>query len=264
MTTLTPQITALLARAATAEHLIVASDFDGTLAFFHDDPMAVRPLAGTIEALQHLACLPHTTSALVSGRDLATLAHLTDNPHNITLIASHGAQSNNPRIADETPLTDTQQAALAHLNHLAHTLKQRYPGITIENKSAAVVIHVRQLPPEQRKEAIDAAITTIRTHTNLEPLLGKNVVETAVLHATKGGALTTLASLTHPQTALVYFGDDLTDETVFETFHDPQTSFTFKVGDGLTSATTRLPDPHYVLAALTCLTHLRTQHTQHT
>ena len=53
-----------LARAAAAESLLVATDFDGVLAPFDVDPMAVRPAAGGMESLRALAALPATTVAI--------------------------------------------------------------------------------------------------------------------------------------------------------------------------------------------------------
>ena len=87
-------VRALDAVAATPR-LLVASDFDGTLAPLVTDPLQARALPGGLEALREAAALPGVTAAVVSGRDLDTLATLTEIgvDDGITLVGSHGAQT---------------------------------------------------------------------------------------------------------------------------------------------------------------------------
>src|SRR5450631_2477444 len=76
--------------------VLVAVDFDGTLAPFVLDPMQARAVPGGLEALRDAAACGGVTVAVVSGRDLATLAALTGiGPQDgVTLVGSHGAQTN--------------------------------------------------------------------------------------------------------------------------------------------------------------------------
>ena len=62
-----------VARVAARDHLLVASDFDGTLAPLVDDPARARALPAAEAALVSLATLPRTEVALLSGRSLASL-----------------------------------------------------------------------------------------------------------------------------------------------------------------------------------------------
>ena len=62
-----------VARVAGRDHLLVASDFDGTLAPLVDDPARARALPAAEAALVSLATLPRTAVALLSGRSLASL-----------------------------------------------------------------------------------------------------------------------------------------------------------------------------------------------
>ena len=61
---------------AARPRVLVAVDFDGTLAPFVTDPLQARALPGGLEALRGAAALGGVTAAVVSGRDLATLAAL--------------------------------------------------------------------------------------------------------------------------------------------------------------------------------------------
>ena len=69
-----------LGRLATTPRLLVALDFDGTLAPEVDQPMAARPLPESKEAIRRLLELEGTSVALVSGRDLASLDRISEMP----------------------------------------------------------------------------------------------------------------------------------------------------------------------------------------
>ena len=85
-----------VAAFAARPRVLVAVDFDGTLSPFVLDPMQARAVPGALEALRAAAALDGVTVAVVSGRDLATLAALTGlGLHDgVILIGSHGAQTN--------------------------------------------------------------------------------------------------------------------------------------------------------------------------
>jgi len=83
-------IRALDTVAATA-HLLVASDFDGTVSPIVPKPTDARPLPGAADALRALAGLPSTTVALVSGRALGSLREVSSMPPAVHLVGSHGA-----------------------------------------------------------------------------------------------------------------------------------------------------------------------------
>lgn len=243
-----------LGRVAVADSLLVATDFDGVLAPFDIDPMAVRPAPGGLEALRRLASLPRTTVAVVSGRDLDTLRTLTsiaeDEP--IVLIGSHGAESSSRAVRDAmeaATISPEDEARLAAITaDITRLISERHPSATLEHKAAAVVVHTRGLP----REVADAAVTEARevalTHPGVKVLKGKSVLELSVSHADKGSAVTALGR-DRAVTARVYFGDDVTDEDVFTRLTRPE-DVTVKVGTGSTAAHYRVDDEPAVVAAL--------------
>lgn len=242
--------------AAEAGVLLLATDFDGTIAPFMDDPMAVRPLSGAVEALTEAAALPHTVAALVSGRDLATLETLSGAPSSVALIGSHGGQSTHSAVAGTDALTDAHLATLDRLAEVFEELQQRHPGARIERKAAAVVWHTRGLPePDNARALADAAEWAVE-RCGVEPMFGKDVVECAVLDVSKGHALRTLATALEAD-AVVYLGDDVTDETVFTEFAGTPGALMVKIGEGDTAATLRLPGPEQAVEAITRLVQLR-------
>ena len=70
--------------------LLVALDFDGTLAPEVDVPDDARAIPAAREAVLRLLRVPHTRVALVSGRAMESLIRVTDLPDNVLLFGSHG------------------------------------------------------------------------------------------------------------------------------------------------------------------------------
>ena len=55
-----------LVQLARTPRLLVACDYDGTLAPIVADPTAAKPLPESVHALRSLAALPATTTAVIS------------------------------------------------------------------------------------------------------------------------------------------------------------------------------------------------------
>lgn len=256
MTALPDRLVAALQEVAAVPRLLVASDFDGVLAPLVLDPSASRAQDGTLEDLAATAALPRTDAALVSGRDLDTLAGLTvEAGDGVVRLGSHGAQSSRD---DTATLDETAAAHLAALDvFVTEGLAARCPDVRREDKPAAVVLHTRGLGPEL-VEAADRLATEAAELDGVRLLRGKSVFELSVVEADKGSALLALAEALGSD-ALVYLGDDVTDEHVFEVAR-PQ-DVTVKVGDGETAARHRVPTCEDVPAILSLLRETRTDRT---
>ncbi len=269
MTDARSELRIAVAAFAARPRVLVAVDFDGTLAPFVTDPLQARALPGGLEALVAAAALDDVTAAVVSGRDLATLAALTGiGPDaGVTLIGSHGAQTSlgqhtNPgdpaNPGDRSNLHPAGDAAFldeeatARLNVLRGELEAirfRYPSVRLENKPSAVVLHTRGVEPSVAAAATAAAHEVGARYAGVHVMPGKDVVELTVLEANKGNALVDLARATSSD-ATLYLGDDVTDERAFAAL-DPQSGdLTVKVGEGETVAAQRVPDPESVVALL--------------
>lgn len=235
-----------LSCAASRPTLVVATDFDGVLAPIVLDPMSSRPVEGTIEDLRRLAGRPGVYVALVSGRDLATLSQLTgvrlDGP--IRLVGSHGAETSTGR--DWGGLTPSQTAVLTRLTRQVRALRPSAPDIRIEHKPSAVVVHTRGLD-ETAKAAVTKEAKTLGRQPGVHLKTGKDVIELTVVRADKGTAVMHLAAEVGAD-AVVYLGDDATDEDVFERMgpHDVGV----KVGPGQTAARWRVDGPADVAEVL--------------
>ena len=80
-----------LRELARVRRLLVALDFDGTLAHLADDPQAVAPVPSATTALRALAADDGVVLALVSGRPIAFLDEMLA-PHRFDIAGLHGAQ----------------------------------------------------------------------------------------------------------------------------------------------------------------------------
>lgn len=247
-----PDLRQALETVAAAPHLLVATDFDGVLAPFVLDPMDARPQAGTIESLTTLAGSPRTHTAVVSGRDLETLAALTGlGGSATTLIGSHGAQTSR---ADSGLVTPEVAARLADLrSQVEQEVADADPRIRLEHKPTAVVLHTRGLPDDAVATATDIGTRAAATE-GVTLLSGKGVHELSVVRADKGTALRALAEDVGVD-AIVYLGDDVTDEHVFAVLGEDDLGI--KVGPGETAALVRVADCTEVPPVLAAVASLR-------
>ena len=232
-----------LAADAGRRPVLVALDFDGTLAPLQDDPQASRILPDGVEALTRLAAAEGVALALVSGRALHDLHALAEVPEGTYLIGSHGAER--ARVTrygldrDVVQLTDEQSDRLATLGAQAAQVARGRDGVWVETKPTAVVVHTRLAEPDVAGPA-EAEAITLGERLGSGVLHGKDVVEISVLRASKGEALTALRDeLGAP--VVLYAGDDVTDEHAFDALGDDDV--TVKVGAGRTGARFRVDDP---------------------
>jgi trehalose 6-phosphate phosphatase len=236
-----------LAAAARVSRLLVTSDFDGTLAPIVNDPADARPLAEAASALIELADLPATTAALISGRALGVLRELSGAPSTVHLVGSHGAEFESGFIH---PIDEELLARIAaELNEIA----AGRPGVSVETKPASVALHVRNASSADGEAALREARTACESW-DAQATEGKAVLEFAVLTTDKGEAIDILRQQ-HDASAVVYFGDDVTDEKAFRRLRASDVGV--KVGPGDTLARYRLDEPKDVAAALNYLLETR-------
>lgn len=232
-----------LSTAAGVPRLLVASDFDGTIAPIVANPADARPLPAAADALADLAALRSTTAALISGRALRDLSVLSGAPSAVHLVGSHGSEFDAGFL---DAVDDSARALLSDLEQTMAALAQRYPGATIETKPVSVAFHVRNAAPEHAAAALDAALDAVRDW-DVHITEGKAVREFAVIDTDKGEALQLLRRQDDAD-AIVFFGDDVTDEKAFGRLDVADVGV--KVGSGPTRAAYRVETPDDVATAL--------------
>lgn len=240
-----------LSDLAEAGVLLVAVDFDGTLAPIVPKPMDARAVPGSIEALCDLAAAPHTAAAIITGRSREDLRTLTGAPTGVDLVGSHGMEF---ATGFAVALTAAQQQLLELLNTVANALVDRFPGMSVECKPASVAVHLRNVAPTLRADATRTVDKELVALPGVEVTRGKFVIELAVIDTDKGSAIDLLRARVGAE-AVLFVGDDTTDEKAFARLAEHDVGV--KVGPGITQANLRVADPHEVAALLRELVRLR-------
>jgi trehalose 6-phosphate phosphatase len=244
VSSLDPELRAALGELAGASRLLVALDFDGVLAPIVPVPSDARPLPASADALRGLAARPDTLVALVSGRGLADLRAVSGAEPPVRLVGSHGGEFDD----GEEALDDAQRARLEELVEQVKQLVDGEPGVTLEAKPAGVAVHIRNAAPEVGTRVLDAVRTGPAAGQGIESTPGKAVLDLSVMETSKGSAVDVLRERFEAD-AVLFAGDDVTDETAFKRLRSGDVGV--KVGDGDTAARYRVADPQAMADLLT-------------
>lgn len=235
---------------ATTERLLVVSDFDGTLAGLGPSAMEVPVHGPSLDALEWLARLPQTQAAVLSGRDLAALRQVSRMGPPVVLAGSHGAETDGE---EQTGPSDSQLMTLEEVSVILEELAAPVEGAFVEHKPFHRVLHaIRATDKEAAAGALEQAMKIRIPGAHVKP--GKFIVEVGVTHMTKGTWLRQAARAFNA-TAVVFLGDDTTDEDGFAVLGENDLSV--KVGPGDTAARVRVADITSVGALLQDLARVR-------
>lgn len=240
-----------LSAIAAAPLLLVACDFDGTLAPIVNVPGDARMDARCRDALNALGKLRRTRVALVSGRSLAWLNDAAGLARTPMLFGSHGAECSDVRAPG-------RDAELVHKLHLRLSgFEPRWPGVEVEEKPFGAAVHFRRADPSVGDEVRRAVRAIASEFPSLTVKAGSMVVELTTSDAHKGDALRAAKRISGASHA-VFFGDDVTDEDAFAGM--AEVDLGVKVGPGTTAADARVPGIAQVADALETLYAARRAH----
>ncbi|MGH7775928.1 MAG: trehalose-phosphatase [Candidatus Dormibacterales bacterium] len=181
--------------------VLLATDFDGTLAEITHDPGSAAARPGAAEALAFLAGRLRAV-AVISGRSREALARLLPGP-GLTLRGDYGL---------EAP-TSAEKAALSSFNAEAERALAGTEGVVLERKAGSTSVHFRAAPAlGPRLLEVAAAIAESR---GLRAGRGRMVVEVRPARASKGAALAALIDELEPA-AVIFAGDDEGDREAFQ------------------------------------------------
>lgn len=219
---------------ATTDNLLIVTDFDGTLAGFSPDPAAVPVNTEACEVLTNLASAPATTVAVLSGRGLQDLKSVCPLREPVVLAGSHGAEG-----PGGTNLTLDMRVRLNSVGRRLSDVAAKYgPDVWVESKPYQRVLHVARLAEKDPDAATDAmAKAQLVDPAGTKMLPGKNIVEFSASPSNKGSWLRGAKSH-FDATAVLFIGDDATDEHGFAALGEDDVSI--KVGPGDTVARYRV------------------------
>ncbi|MGO1769354.1 MAG: trehalose-phosphatase [Microbacterium sp.] len=247
---------------ARTDRLLVALDFDGTLAPLRDDPMTSRALPASAAAVARLAALPRTTVAFVSGRTLEHLRLIAehDDDSAVWLSGSHGVEYWRPRGAagtpDDDPLSDGAEAERsARIRAEAKELVEGIEGAWIEDKAVGFAVHTR-LTPRDLADGVHGITDALvaREAPQWRVRRGHDMTEYTWRQEGKDAAIERLRAEVGA-TAVLFAGDDVTDEDALSRLEAQDLGV--RVGPGETHARARVADAAEFAVLLDALADLR-------
>jgi trehalose 6-phosphate phosphatase len=184
--------------------VLLAFDFDGTLAPIVDRPEDARIAPATAQQLAHLA--RHMPVAVVTGRSVADVRQrLGFDPAYV--VGNHGAEGLHG-VLSGPGLTQLRQRLLAATAALDQT------GVSLEDKGLSLALHYRLArDPELALQTISRCLADLPP--DLTTFGGKCVVNVVLRHAPDKGDATLALLQASACDSLLFVGDDVNDEAVF-------------------------------------------------
>jgi trehalose 6-phosphate phosphatase len=226
------------------ERVLFLIDFDGTLVDIAERPDAVEVPGEVLHLLYDLHGRTGGATAIVSGRRMEDLERFVpDFPG--AIIGSHGAEVKDGETFWRHPAAESE--ALSCIRRMAETWAELNPGVLVEDKPCSVALHFRKVPDRMGDgEALLDAV--VRQNPGFMLHHAKMALEVHPDDVSKRAAVGQLMRR-WPRHVPVAFGDDRTDEGMFEVVNAAG-GRSIKVGPGETAADWRLEGPGEVRETL--------------
>jgi trehalose 6-phosphate phosphatase len=249
-------------RIKSAEHVLLLSDYDGTLTTIVERPELAALSIETKNILKRLSRNRHYTIGIISGRALADLRRRVG-VDGIIYAGNHGLEIEGLGSHFLEPLAEEMRPMLHILNTALSAALRGKKGVFVEDKGLTLSVHYR-LAEKSELDKVDDAFTKITAPLNVTGQIkvtrGKKVYEIRPpVDWNKGRAIAWLMArlkqMKGKAGALpVYLGDDLTDEDAFKIVEQNKGISVF-VGEEevQTSAGYFLKSPHEVTELLRML-----------
>jgi len=213
-----------------ASHILLLSDYDGTLTPIVGRPQDALLPSGVREKLGALAKNPAFSIGIISGRSLSDVKALVG-LEEIYYAGNHGLEIEGPGISFISPVGKDTRDEITTLSRRFLERFGSFEGVIVEDKGLSLSVHYRLVKPAEEKEV--AGIFRQLTSPgilrgNIRVATGKKVLEVRpAIDWDKGKAVDTIVkeikALFRAEPLLtIYLGDDTTDEDAFRILHRPQ------------------------------------------
>jgi len=239
------RLTSALASFCRHSEILIALDFDGTLAPLVDDPEASRMIPPARHALEKLTALSGVTVAIVTGRAIDSVKRVADPLQDWFLVGSHGIEVLSP---GDVTTYETPWLVPDDLTEALEAVVTAYPGTRLEHKPFGLALHTRGVDESVAQDAESAAHQACDDWgRDLVVRTGRGIVECSIQETTKGDGIDEVRRRLRPS-AVLFAGDDRTDEDGFAVLGAQDVGI--RVGGGATIAPYRLADESGVAEAL--------------
>ena len=213
-----------------APHLLLLSDYDGTLT-----PIVSRPEEAILspevrEKLYALAQKPTSSVGIISGRSLSELKSMVA-IEGIYYAGNHGLEIEGPGLKFVSQPAELARATIKDLARQLSAALDSIAGIIVEDKGLSLSVHYRLVKKSEENlvaETFQQVISPSLNEGKVRVSSGKKVWEVRPpIDWHKGKAV---AAITREIKALlklepiltIYLGDDTTDEDAFKVIHHPE------------------------------------------
>jgi trehalose 6-phosphate phosphatase len=242
---LTPRNLHTLASFA-ASNVLLAFDYDGTLAPIAATPSSARMRAETRRRLARIA--ERYPCVVISGRTLEDLERRLNGIPVWYLFGNHGFEPHSGSDAHAAQVNDWVDLLSARL--------PAHPGLVIEHKKYSVTVHYRHA--RNKKRVVETIRDAVRELTDVRTVGGAKAVNLLPRGGADKGVAVQRARRMFACDTVIYVGDDDTDEDAFVSA-PPERLMSIRVGArGPTKAQYRLHSQRDVDRLLQQLLHFRT------
>lgn len=185
--------------------LLLATDFDGTLAPIVRQPDLAQALPANLAVIDRLVELG-VHVAVISGRAQHDLRARLPSP--------------GPRIMGDNGIgqtTEAERLALDRFNRKVGRLVAQYAGVWLEPKPGSTSVHYRGAPDAE--SWVQAVTLPMADRLGLIATVARKVVEVRPQRGDKARAISVLISGLQPR-AVIYAGDDEPDRSVFDLLNE--------------------------------------------
>lgn len=216
-----------MARKLDGRHLLLLTDFDGTLAELAPTP-ADAVLSDHVRAeFARMGETPEVSLGVVSGRRLDDVRVRVGSEAKF-VGGLHGLEISGPAESFHHQALDAVVPVIAKLAADAQRQLAWCPGYLLENKTYTLSCHVRMVPEELAERALEefeALAEPLLEGGVLRLLVGSKAIELLpAVNWNKGRAVEWIRARVVPRVAqpvsVVYLGDDRTDEDAFSVLGD--------------------------------------------
>lgn len=195
---------------------LLGFDFDGTLAPIAEDPDEPTISDSLARTLQELVMEKNVLVAIISGRELDDLVERVGIA-GVTYAGNHGLELYRDGERTVPNSVERYRESVRTVCANIRSNVSAVPGCHVEEKGLTLAVHVRETPPDRTDEVRQIVFDIVGAYEGVRADEGKHLFDVRPdIPWNKGTVMKMLEDEIPVDWQTLYFGDDTTDEDVFE------------------------------------------------